>query len=96
MYLKPSPLIAILGAVVSLLIWNPNAIAQTPAAAESTARFELSSMGSIRHWLVAGPREKRPDRNEFVEFSKFYQELQVGEYYAFTEIVPAAARPFSP
>ena len=134
MHLKRTPLSAILCAVISLPFWNQDAMSQTPAEAKPAARFELSPLGSIRHWLVAGPRETHyrgpsgsdhelrqkaldystasppataalgepgpyglrwhfhdPDRNEFVEFSKFYQELRVVEYYAFTEIVAANA-----
>jgi hypothetical protein len=95
----------------------------------TSAFFELSPLGYVRHWLVAGPRLTPyegppgpehilrresldgtqalppdsaslntagpnglawhfhdPGRNEFVEFSDFYQRLTVIEYYAFTEV----------
>ena len=105
-----------------------------PSPDSSSAFFEVSAPGFIRHWLVAGPKETSyagpsgpehvlrkealdhataippasaalggqgphglpwhfhdPGRNEFVEFSTFYQEPTVVEYYAFTEIEATAA-----
>ncbi|MEZ0294986.1 MAG: hypothetical protein ACAI35_00875 [Candidatus Methylacidiphilales bacterium] len=102
---------------------------QTPLTDSFPSCFRLSVLGSIRHWLVAGPKESAyagkpgpehvlrkealdyatplppasaalgasaphglswhlhdPARNEFVEFSTFYQDPTVVEYYAFTEI----------
>lgn len=115
--------------LVLLSAGNSKLMSQTPDSSGPVARLELSSLGSITHWLIAGPRETRYDgppgadnvrrrealdystatppssavlggagpsgsrwnfhdagRNEFVEFSTFYQEPTVVEYYAFTQI----------
>lgn len=122
------PALAVLCAALALLPACHLAPMSKPTV-QTSARFELSSLGSVRHWLVAGPHKTLydgppgpdhvrrrdaldystaippaaaalgepgpfgsvwtfhdPGRNEFVEFSTFYREPTVVEYYAFTEI----------